>query len=218
VYLPEIGHSQAATPAPTPTPDAVYIASEHGYASDGEYQVVAELVNGRAEAACVVGLDAKFFNAGGAVVETALGWAMLDHLAPGQHSPAAISISTDGHDIAGYALTVARVYPCLGNHGNLTVLDQSLRDAGGAEVYGEVRNDTEETLAFINVVVTFYDERGRIRYAASGGLEGGVELEPGARGVFRVLTGAADLLDKPYTVQAQGSRSVWQRVRARGKP
>jgi hypothetical protein len=209
VYLPSIANPPTPTPAPTPVPaplaDGVYALSQSGYADSPNYHVFLELRNDRSATICFVRITASFYDAAGALLATKTGYTMFTHLAPGQVSPVHVFLSPAPANIASYTLAVVWQNACSSfQYRDVTVLSHNLRDDLGAEIYGEVRNDTPQTLKSVKAVVTFYDPGGRIRFADFGYLSGGTVLAPGQTGAYTVHTYEPALNALPYTVRAQG--------------
>jgi hypothetical protein len=173
--------------------------------------VYAELLSSRSEATCGTRVVAKFYNGSGAVVATSSGWPMLEMLSPGRRAPVHLSTSLPASGIARYNLDVTGAYRCFSSYWNVDVLTHDVFDVSGLQIHGEVYNGTDTTLASVTTVATFYDETGGIWLAGEGALEGWVNLEPGDRGVYAIRTGATDLFDKRFVVQAQGTALPWQR-------
>lgn len=68
-------------------------------------------------------------------------------------------------------------------------------------MFREVRNDNQQSLKSVGVVVTFYDSSGGIKYADSGSLSGNTDLAPGQTVVYSISTFKEDLMPWPYVVQ-----------------
>lgn len=194
-----------ATVAPTPLPDGVYTLSSRGYMSGSSYIVFAELINGRDSTVCFTKVVGKFYDAYGSLVATGDSYAMFDNLASQQKSPVELIVTNAPSGITGYTLDISWQNSCsIFKYRNVTILSQSIRDDYGAEVFGEVRNDNPQTLKSVEVVVTFYDGAGGIRYADLGYLSGSTELASGQTGVYSISTFQKDLMPYPYVVQSQG--------------
>jgi hypothetical protein len=204
LYLPAVGNVIAAA-------NTVSIVSARAVQQGSKYHVYAEISSSRSEATCGTRIIAKFYNGGGALVATSSGWPMLEMLSPGQRAPVHLATVTPAGGIARYSLEVTGAYRCFSSYWNVGVLTHDVFDVSGLQIHGEVQNETDATLASVTAVATFYDETGGIWFAGEGALEGWANLEPGDRAVYAIRTGAIDLFDKRFVVQAQGTALPWQR-------
>jgi hypothetical protein len=170
------------------------------------YYVYAELLNTRVKKVCSVEVVGKFYDAAGALVAIGEGSAMLHTLAPQQRAPVRIVVNNAPQSITSYTLEVSWPSGCYWYYEPVTVISSNIRNNSGAEVFGEVRNDSDVTVRNGVAVVTFYGPDGNIWSAYTGHIAGSGGLAPGQIGVYQIFTYNYndDLFTMPHIVQAQG--------------
>jgi hypothetical protein len=150
-----------------------------------------------------VKVNGKFYDASGGLVATDYGVGMLTGLMPQQQVPFDIEITNAPASIVRYELNVVWNNLC-SNYRLVTVVSQNIRDNHGAEIFGEVRNDTAATLGVVTVAVSFYDAAGNL-WDADVSFATDRSLGSGQTTTYRINTGKLDLLTLPYMVQGEGS-------------
>jgi hypothetical protein len=202
--------SVGGTPTDTPTPapvGEVYVRSHRGFARDGSYHVVGEVVNALSGPIFRVTVVGTFFNANGQLVATQEGYGFLAQTSPDQRNPFRIQVPNPGHDISRYELAVSYEEISIVTYQDIAVLSQEVRENAGQEIAGEVQNDFDENLGSVVVAVALYDESGAVVDVYQG-TPNATQLAPGEVSAYVVPVSP----DQPFAgfgVQAQGKRAIF---------
>lgn len=196
------------TETPTPAPSGtVYVRSHRGFARDGAYHVVGEVVNATAGAVFRVRVVGSFFNDSGQMLATQEAYAFLVQTEPEQRNPFRIRVDNLGGEITRYELAVHWEDISVVTYADLAVLSAEMRENNGVEVVGELQNDFNENLGSLVVVVTLYDDGGNVIDAYQSAPRA-TQLAPGEMTSFAVLV-TPDQPVASFIVQAQGRRAVF---------
>jgi hypothetical protein len=212
----------SATPSPSPTPTGgtptdtptaapvgeVYIRSHRGFATDGGYVVVGEVVNALSAPVFGVRIQATFVNANGQEVARQEGVTFLAQTSPDQRNPFRIQVDNPTHDISSYQLQVQWDDISVVSFQDLTVLSQQLSETNGQqEVIGEVQNDFTENLGSVVLAVVLYDEAGQVVEAYQSTPQA-TQMAPNEVSPYAVPV-TPDQPFKSFSVQAQGKRAIF---------
>ncbi|RIK42021.1 MAG: hypothetical protein DCC55_10045 [Chloroflexi bacterium] len=208
-----------ATPSPTPTggtpPDTptpapvgqVYLRSHRGFASDGAFHVVGEVVNATSAPVFRVTIVGTFFNDSGQMVATQESYAYLVQTSPDQRNPFRIQVSNPANDISRYDLTLSWDEISVVTYQDLAILRQELHENERVEVTGEVQNDFDENLGSVVVVVALYDEQGEVVDVYQS-VPNATQLAPGETTSFAIPITTNEPF-ATFSVQAQGRRAIF---------
>jgi hypothetical protein len=203
-HFPLVQKAQS-TPQPTstPLPDSLQILNSRLYLDGSRAVVVGEVYNAMDHPVYYVQIMATFYDNSGTVGRYADAFTDLPKTAPGQHNPFMVVLNHAPPGIVRYSLQLTLGSNPIADYQPATILSAAVRDNGGAEVVGELRNDQAKPLDVIRVVVAFYDPDGTVYDVATEFLSGN-PLAPGASVSYHVSTFKDELLGLPYVVQAQG--------------
>lgn len=205
IYLPMIERQVAPTAQPTPAepPATLHIKSSRGLFKGTSYYVAGEVFNGTTSPKYFVQVVGKFYDADDQLVATDDTFTFLTKTAPGQVNPFRLIIGDAPATIARYELMLGSALNDSLNYQPITVRLQQVRDHGGVEVFGEVRNDQVRELHGIEVAVTFYDQAGNV-VDADFDFPAQTTLAPGATSPYKVSTFETTLIYAKVVVQGQG--------------
>jgi hypothetical protein len=205
IYLPMIEQLVAPTaqPAPDEQPSTLRIKSSRGLFKGTSYYVAGEVFNGTASPKYFVQVVGKFYDADDQLVAVDDTFAFLTKTAPGQSNPFRLIIGDAAATIERYELMIGSALGDGLNYQPVTVRLQQVRDRGGVEVFGEVRNDHVGELHGIEVAVTFYDQAGNV-VDADFDFPAQTTLAPGATSPYKVSTFETALSYARVVVQGQG--------------
>lgn len=181
--------------------------SHRGFARDGAYHVVGEVVNATAGAVFRVRVVGSFFNDSGQMLATQEAYAFLVQTEPEQRNPFRIRVDNLGGEITRYELAVHWEDISVITYADLAVLSAEMRENNGVEVVGELQNDFNENLGSLVVVVTLYDDGGNVIDAHQSAPRA-TQLAPGEMTSFAVQV-TPDQPVASFIVQAQGRRAVF---------
>jgi hypothetical protein len=209
------------TPSPTPTPTGgtptetatpapvgeVYVRSHRGFARDGLYHVVGEVVNALGAPVFHVRIVGTFYNESGQMIATQESYGFLVQTSPDQRNPFRLTVENPANDISRYELAISWEEISVVSYQDLAVLSQEVRENNGQEVAGEVQNDFSENLGSVVIAVALYDESGAVVDVYQG-TPRATQLAPGETTQY----GVAISPDQPFVtsqVQAQGKRAIF---------
>lgn len=157
------GTPTPATPPATPTaiPGTVFLSNHRGFALDGTYYVVGEVINGERFPVFNTKVIASFYDANNNLVGAQESVTALVRIDTELSSPFKLSIPDSGN-IDHYELTLVWDDISIVDYQALTILSQEARTDGQLEVFGELRNDGSVAVSNVVVVVTFYDATGGV--------------------------------------------------------
>jgi hypothetical protein len=159
----------------------------YNYDAQGYRYIVGEAINDSSFSAYYLSVEARFFNSANQLVAVAGGYGLLDQTQPGKRTPFSVFLENPPTGIARYELVVSGSPDAPVQYRSLNVLSKQVRNNGGIEAYGEVRNDTSVELHYPNVAATFYDSTGKVVEVGWGSGDAGV-LAPGARTSYTAPT------------------------------
>jgi hypothetical protein len=190
------------TPTATPTPilPTLSIKSDHIIRQPGFLYVVGEVLSMGAGSAYFVNIQAKFFDANNQLVATTDGYTVLTLTSSGMVNPFKLTLTNPPDTATQYQLGLTYQSNGSLDYRAITVLSQQVRDNFGVEVFGEVRNDAENTLRPPVVVVTFYDASGGVVDVYSTSING--DLAKGQTTTYTIQT-FSQISYTSYKVQAQ---------------
>lgn len=205
IYMPMVEQQVAPTaqPALDEQRAALRIKSSRGLFKGTSYYVAGEVFNGTASPKYFVQVVGKFYDADDRLVATDDTFTFLTKTAPGQANPFRLIIGDAPPTIARYELVIGSALNDSLNYQPITVRLQQVRDHGGVEVFGEVRNDHAGELHGIEVAVTFYDQAGNV-VDADFDFPAQTTLAPGATSSYKVSTFETALSYAKVVVQGQG--------------
>ena len=154
------------TPLASPQPSEVILGlmGTHDYADDmGNLHVVGEVHNDMPHNVSDIRVRITFYDEAGNVLEASTSSALLDLLVPGQRTPF-VMIWEHAGDWERFSLR-ATGRPTTGRpEEGLTVVHSYARldDVGLYHVVGTIRNDGTATAYYVKVVVSLYDQLGKI--------------------------------------------------------
>jgi hypothetical protein len=183
------------------------VRSHRGFAQDGLYHVVGEVVNALGAPVFHVRVVGNFYNESGQLVATQETYGFLVQTSPDQRNPFRLTVENPANDISRYELAVSWEEISVVSYQDLTVLSQEVRENNGQEVAGEVQNDFTENLGSVVVAVALYDESGAVVDVYQG-TPRATQLAPGEMTPYGVTISP----DQPFVtaqVQAQGKRAIF---------
>lgn len=199
------GTPTPATPPATPTaiPGTVFLSNHRGYAADGVYYVVGEVMNGESFPVFNTKVIASFYDASNNLVGAQESVTLLARIDTELSSPFKLAIPDSGN-IDHYELTLVWDEISIIDSQELTILSQEARTEGQLEIVGELRNDGSVTVGNVVVVVTFYDETGAVIDVYQGTVSKSDIARDETAG-YTITIPHAELDYDHFTVQAQGS-------------
>lgn len=199
------GTPTPATPPATPTaiPGTVFLSNHRGYAMDGTYYVVGEVMNGESFPVFNAKVIASFYDANNNLVGAQESVVLLTRIDTELSSPFKLSIPDSGN-IDHYELTLVWDEISIIDSQELTILSQEIRTDGQLEVFGELHNDGSVAVSNVVVVVTFYDETGAVVDVYQGTVSK-PEIARDETAGYTIPIPNAELEYDHFTVQAQGS-------------
>lgn len=199
------GTPTPATPPATPTaiPGTVFLSNHRGYAADGVYYVVGEVMNGESFPVFHAKVIASFYDANNNLVGAQESVTLLPRIDTELSSPFKLSIPDSGN-IDHYELTLVWDDISIIDSQELTILSQETRTDGQLEVFGELRNDGSVAVGNVVVVVTFYDETGAVVDVYQGAVSK-PDIARDETAGYTITIPNAELDYDHFTVQAQGS-------------
>jgi hypothetical protein len=183
------------------------VRSHSSYTRDTTRVVVGEIVNGTAGPVYRVRITATFFNNNDQVVATQEGSAYLAQTSPDQRNPFKLQVDNAPDDITRYELSLRWDDVSVVSYQDLTVMSQELRQSEGPVIAGELRNDFEENLGSVVVVITLYDAAGNVVDAYQS-TPNATQLAPNEVSPYSVPV-SSDPPFTTFTVQAQGKRAIF---------
>jgi hypothetical protein len=183
------------------------LRSHRGFAGDGAFTVVGEVVNATNAPIFRLTIAATFFNDSGQMVATQEGYGYLIQTEPDQRNPFRIQVSNPANDISRYDLALSWEEISVVTYQDLAILRQEVKEDGQVEVTGELQNDFDENLGSIVVVVALYDERGEVVDAYQS-VPHATQLAPGETTSFAVPITTSEPFTS-FSVQAQGRRAIF---------
>jgi LysM repeat protein len=213
------------TAVPTPTPVALQIEGlAFHYTSTESLWCLGEVENLSGQPAEEVQVQVSLHDQDGQLLASGNAFTQLDILATGGRAPFAILFSAPPSSFAQYQTRVLGGVPSrhLGpRYPDLVVLDTwagwlEEASAGSYQVRGEVHNAGQADAETVVVVVTLYDQEGRVVAART------VDIPPrtflaGARAPFEVTMTPLGTVDR-YDVQVQGWWIGYEPPLATGTP
>lgn len=195
------------------------IVSDRRYlTSYGSLFVVGEITNDGTTPVYGVELEATFFDAAGQVIDTVNDYARLEQTKPGQRNPFRLTLFNQSGRVARHEVRVVNwrtTSPY--NPQPLTTLSQGTRNNDGLEIFGEVRNTSQQTLTSTLVVATLYDAKGNVvdvvpdvpldanaGYRRSSDYTVRYEMAPGSTSIYNMRSLESLTTYATYTVQAEG--------------
>ena len=199
------GTPTPATPPATPTaiPGTVFLSNHRGYAVDGVYYVVGEVMNGESFPVFNAKVIASFYDANNSLVGAQESVTLLPRIDTELSSPFKLAIPDSGN-IDHYELTLVWDDISIIDSQELTILSQETRTDGQLEIIGELRNDGSVAVSNVVVVVTFYDETGAVVDVYQGTVSKSDIARDETAG-YTITIPNAELDYDHFTVQAQGS-------------
>jgi hypothetical protein len=199
----------AATPpaTSTPIPGTVFLGSHQGFATDGGYVVVGEVLNGEAFPVFNVKVIGSFYDSNGNLVAAQESLVELAQIEPELSSPVKLQVADNG-TISRYELTLVWDEISIVDYEELTIVSQEARDENGLTIGGELRNDGSVTVKEIVTVVTFYDASGAVVDVYRGTVDTAT-LAPNATATYTIRVANPDLEYDHFSVQAQGALQLF---------
>lgn len=137
-----------------------------GYINDqGYYYVVGEVQNIGTTPVGNIQVNATFYDANGATLALGCGNAKLDVLLPGRRAPFAITLYSGNlsRQVHNYSLLIAGFSIVEGKPLDLEILSNSSSfESSTFRVNGIIKNIGDKETTFTRVVVTFYNESGKV--------------------------------------------------------
>jgi murein DD-endopeptidase MepM/ murein hydrolase activator NlpD len=209
VPLAETDAEQPPTPTPTPLPMAIRKLNFQQMPAGGMW-ALGEIYNPGSDPVSEVVVQISLFDGDGQLLADEAAYPQLDVVPPGETVSFAILFKDPPREFAQYqAVVLAGVPMSLNTRYYLDLVTSAVQgkalDAARYRVIGELRNAGASDVENVRLVVTAYDDQGRVIAARQAGLPVSV-LRSAATTPFEVelaLTGGAVVT---YSVQAQGLR------------
>ncbi len=204
VYLPRISNVvPILLPTATPLSQGVEVKSARGSTKSNSkfFHVVGEVINKTTVNAYTIKVSAKFFDAAHNLVDDASTDVYLAMVSPQQVAPFELRTSKNIGLIVRYELAVSFLDHDSTDYRMLTVLSQQVRNNAGIEVFGEMRNNSGNTVHAAALVLTFYDTAGNVIDAYAGQVD--TNLDQGQATAYAIST-SHNFSYARYVVQAQG--------------
>lgn len=189
-----------ATTAPTPLAPQVSVKSSRFFTESGLVRIAGEVANTGLGSAYFVKIQAKFFDADSQLLAITDGYTVLGMTSPGMVNPFRLTLTNPPAAITQYQLNLTYQTEELLAYRPIAVISQQARDNFGVEVFGELRNDAENTVRPPQTAVTFYDADGHVIDVYSGFSSD--DLAKGQSTAYLVQT-FSQIGYSTYSVQAQ---------------
>jgi hypothetical protein len=166
--------------------------------------VVGEVINNDSQNASFISVFASFYDENDALVAVGWNFVWADILEPGAKSPFDISLFGTPEEIDHWTVWVEGDKTDSEAEGNLVLVDtdNTIDDDYLATFTGQVQNDGEDTMEYIEVAVTIYDADGNVVMTDWTWLDG--ELAPGGTMPFEFEVQANENADN-FELYVQGS-------------
>jgi hypothetical protein len=193
-------HARTLTPA-------LYIKSARAYewtepSGSRTIYTVGEIANDSSITFENIWIHVRFFDQRGEFIEGGVDDPVFFRTFPGQRNPFAIYWPQVPPEIATFDITLAGEPIEWFRYVPLEIASANKRDNEGAEVFGEIRNNTTSTIVETIAAVTLYDAAGDVVDVSVKSYDD--DLQPGAMLPFTISTGNEDPSIMDYLVQAQG--------------
>ncbi len=166
LYMPLVIQYRVPVPTSTPAvPSTVAILSSSTYMLGSSRYIVGEVRNNTGHNVTLVTLAASLHNRVGKQLRSHTGYALLDILKPGQRSPFLILVGNPPVDYADYKLRVQWSVTAEVPLSAVTIRSSGTRLTDVANwryIIGEVQNDSAGRVGHSKIVVTLYDDGGRV--------------------------------------------------------
>lgn len=217
VSAAEIPDSEGAPPTQPQSTAAlsagVSVLPNHSSArdADGNVRLAGEVANDTTTTLAAVAVAADFFDATGAVVDTASTYTSLLYLP--SHAKTCFELLADPPDWASYELRTLD-YRTTGDDPtvNLTVAQQAGAfdpDTGKYTITGQIRNDGANRARHVQVVATLYNSAGNVAGCRTSHVDY-VHLDPGQASYFAIELDAGDFGDDLADYRLQADGQLWQ--------
>jgi len=193
------------TPGPNPQPEGVSVRDYQSYEQGGARYIIGEVVNNTGQPASLIKIDERFYDSDGKLIFTDYTFVSQDRVAPGARALFYDVDSAPPSGITRVEVTVASWLDRTGlDYRDITVVSHETRPAsfGRLQITGELRNDQTVIMRSAQVLVTFYDEAGKVVNVAMGYASNST-LRPGETTVF-TLNALRDVPFATYQIYAQG--------------
>jgi len=178
------------------------LGTKRGPAQPHNLSVIGEVGNLNPSSVASVKLSASFYDVNGILVAVGAGVAWRDALEPGGRSPFSIDLpdppdTVDHWTISAQGIRIDRPPGQL----VLANVQNTVDEQNRVTLAGQIRNDSSESMASVQVGVTIYDAGKQLLAISRVDLQG--ELAPGASMPFQFQVQATEAADS-YKLYAQG--------------
>ena len=168
--------------------------------SIGYLNVVGEIKNNSEQNVNYVQPVVSFKNSSGDTIDSSSTYTFLDVLKPGQTAPFKVSIK-NSEDIAEYAVQVQGSYGGSKRNLEITNSNSNVDSIGYLNVNGEIKNNSNSDLQYVEVIASFYNKNGEIVDAAYTYAQMDI-VNAGSTSPFKISIQNKDSIEK-YKLQVQ---------------
>lgn len=156
------------SPSATPAPAGIYVGSEQSYIEGSTLYVVGEVVNATGQTVYNVKVIGTFFE-GNRVIAAGETLTLLPASVPGSANPFKLVVPNAPSNLERYELALVWDDISILTYERLRTLREELVEADdGAQITGEIANNSATAMRDVRVVATLYDESGAVINAFAG--------------------------------------------------